>query len=225
MISIEFDDKKFFNDMLNVIGYSKGFLEGIEKGKEEFYKAIANDGIQIFKEFVDQQARIDPYMYHHIYEWYKQGSPDSRLFDVEYIVSNGGLTFNGILTQSISVKNGSNVPFYNKAKIMERGIPITINPTKKALKFNVGSEEVFVSGPITIDHPGGTRVAGSFENIFRIFFEQHFKQSVLDVTGITRYLSNPSTFKYNFSSAKVGGKAKGTEVGYNWITNAGGLSV
>lgn len=225
MISVKVDDDIFFSEMNNVLGYAKGFLEGVERGKAEFYHSIAKDAINIFKEFVDQQARVDPYMYHHIYEWYRQGSPDSRLFDIEYTVGNGGLTFNGVLTQSKSIKNGSNVPFYNKATIMEKGIPVTIKPNKKALKFNVGSEEVFVSGPITVDHPGGTRVTGAFENIFKIFFEQNFRQSVLDVTGITRYLSNPTAFKYNFSSSKVGGKAKGIEVGYNWIKNAGGLSV
>ena len=45
------------------------------------------------------------------------------------------------------------------------------------------------------------------------------------MTGITRYLSNPTVFKTNFASAKTGGKAKGVEVGYNWITKAGDLIV
>lgn len=226
MITIKFDDKKFFQEMMNVVGYSEGFAEGVEKGKKDFLESIAENSIEIFKEFVDQQARIDPQMYHHIYEWYQEGSPDARLFDLEYSASHGGLTFFGTLKQSSSIKAGSSTPFYNKATIMENGISVTITPKKsKALKFNVGTENVFVSGPVTVDNPGGPLVQGSYQRIFETFFKQHFTQAVLDATGIRRYLSNPRAFKDNLSSAKTMGKAKGVQVGYNWITRAGDLSV
>ena len=63
------------------------------------------------------------------------------------------------------------------------------------------------------------------KNIFRIFFTEHFKQSVLEITGIRQYLMNPIDFKMNFGSAKTQGKTKGVQVGYNWITKAGDLNV
>lgn len=226
MIAIKFDDKKFFKDLTNIANYSTGFLEGVHSGKEEFAKSIARNGIEIFKEFVDQQARVDEQMYHHIYEWYQPGNPGSRLFDVEYIARDGGISFNGTFSQSRSVSNNSTTPFYNKAQVMERGLPITISPkNSKVLAFEVNGEQVFTPNSVTIRNPGGTHVMGSFERIFDLFFKQHFKQSVLDATGITRHLTNAKPYKDNFSAGKTGGKAKGVQVGYNWIAKAGDLSV
>lgn len=226
MITIKFDDRLFFREMENILGYSEGFLEGAEKAKPIFLKEIGKNAIEIAKQFIDQQARVDPQMYHHIYEWYMEGNINGRLFDIDYYVKDGGLTFFGTLTQSKTIKNGSTTPFYNKASIMERGVSVTIKPTTaKALRFNVGNEEVFVSGPVVVDNPGGTRVVGSFERIFDIFFKEHFSQSVLDMTGIRSYLGNAKPYSQNLRAAKTGGKAKGLEVGYNWIANAGGLSV
>lgn len=226
MISVKFDDRTFFKEISNVLGYSEGFLLGAELGKEKFSKQIAKNAIEIFKDFVDQNARVDQQLYHHIYEWYQEGNPESRLFDINYIVSDGGISFNGTFSQSRSVSRNSTIPFYNKAEIMERGIPITIRPVNASvLTFNIDGQQVFTPNEVTIQNPGGTHVMGSFERIFDIFFQQHFRQSVLDMTGITRYLSRPQAYKDNLKSAKLGGKAKGVEVGYNWIIKAGDLSV
>jgi len=226
MMSVKFDDRVFFKDLMNIVKYSEGFLEGVQSGKKALLESLGKNSVEIFKEFVDQQARVDEQMYHHIYEWYQTGSPQSRLFDVEYVANDGGLSFSGTFSQSRSVKNGSKTPFYNKAQVMERGLPITISPVNSSvLTFNVGGEQVFTKNPVTIQHPGGSHVMGAFENIFDIFFKQHFKQSVLDATGITRYLGNPIAYKNNFKAGKSGGKAKGLEVGYNWIAKAGDLSV
>lgn len=226
MISVKFDDKTFFKDLMNITGYSQGFLEGAELGKEKFANSIANNAVEIFKNFVDQQARVDQQMYHHIYEWYQVGNPGARLFDVDYKVRDGGLSFNGTFRQSISVSNGSNQPFYDKAKIMERGMPVTISPVNASvLTFNIDGKQIFTPNTITIEHPGGTHVMGSFERLFDLFFKEHFRQSVLDLTGITQYLNNAKTYKDNLKSGKTEGKTKGIEVGYNWITKAGDLSV
>jgi hypothetical protein len=109
---------------------------------------------------------------------------------------------------------------------MEMGIPVTISPVNASvLSFNVGGEQVFAAGPVTVNNPGGTHVMGSFQKIFDTFFKQHFKQSVLDMTGITEYLKNAKPFKDNLKAGKSGGKATGTQVGYNWIVKAGDLSV
>jgi hypothetical protein len=226
MISIQFDDKTFLKDFLNITGYSEGFLEGVHKGKSAFLKNIAKNSIEVFKNFVDQNARVDQQMYHHIYEWYQVGNPNARLFDIEYEVSNTGISFNGTFSQSASLANGSTIPFYDKAHIMEKGIPITIRPKNATvLSFNIGEEQIFTSKPVLVEHPGGTHVAGSFEHIFNLFFTQHFTQSVLELTGIRAYLETNKDFKYGLALAKTGGKARGEEVGYNWIMKAGELSV
>jgi hypothetical protein len=226
VISIKFDDKVFTKEMLNITEYSEGFLEGIQAGKQVFLNEIAKDAIEIFKELVDQQARVDEQMYHHIYEWYQTGSPDARLFDIQYTTLGGGLTFNGILSQSKTVQQGSYVPFYNKAEIMESGTPMVIRPVKtKVLAFEIDGESIFTPNEVLVEHPGGTRVMGAFEYIFDLFFKQHFTQSVLEATGIKQYLENSKTFKENLHAAKTGGRTKGFEVGYNWITKAGSLNV
>ena len=226
MISIRFDDRIFLKDLSNIMGYSEGFLIGAELGKDKLAQSIAKNGVEMFKEFVDQNARVDNQLYHHIYEWYQAGSPEARLFDINYTIRDGGISFNGTFSQSRSVSKNSTVPFYNKAEIMERGLPITIKPVNASvLSFNVDGEQVFTPNQVTIENPGGSHVMGSFERIFDLFFKQHFKQSVLDMTGITRYLSNAKAYKDNLKSGKLGGKARGVEVGYNWITKAGDLSV
>jgi hypothetical protein len=66
---------------------------------------------------------------------------------------------------------------------------------------------------------------GSFQHIFDMFFKEHFTQSVLHLTGITTYLETNKDYKEGLRLAKTGGKAKGIEVGYNWIMKAGTLSV
>jgi hypothetical protein len=226
VISIRFDDRIFLKDLSNIMGYSEGFLIGAELGKDKLAQSIAKNGVEMFKEFVDQNARVDNQLYHHIYEWYQAGSPEARLFDINYTIRDGGISFNGTFSQSRSVSKNSTVPFYNKAEIMERGLPITIKPVNASvLSFNVDGEQVFTPNQVTIENPGGSHVMGSFERIFDLFFKQHFKQSVLDMTGITRYLSNAKAYKDNLKSGKLGGKARGVEVGYNWITKAGDLSV
>ena len=226
MITVLFDDEQFNKDMRNIMNYSEGFVEGIESGKGLFLKEIADTSSKIFEEFVDQQARIDPQMYHHIYEWYQEGNPIARLFNIEHTQKKNEIIFNGVFKQSTSIKIGSNVPFYNKAEIMENGITVTIAPKNSdVLAFNIGNETIFVSRPETIDNPGGNRVQHAFQNIFRLFFEQHFTESVLKMTGISKYLSNAKVFNDNFRNAKNFGKEKGLEIGYNWIVKAGILNV
>lgn len=226
MITIQFDDKTFFREMTNIAQYSEGFLNGVNNGKSAFAKSIGRDAIEVFKQFVDQNARADEKMYHHIYEWYQTGSPEARLFDVEYVEYDGGLTFNGTFSQSKTLQNGSMTPFYNKAEIMENGIPVTIKPVKsKVLSFNVDGEQIFTPNAVDVQNPGGTHQLHAFEHIFDLFFKEHFKQSVLELTGIKEYLQNPKVYKDNLHSAKTGGKSKGEQIGYDWIANAGGLSV
>jgi hypothetical protein len=226
MISIKFDDKTFFKDLMNIAEYSEGFLEGAELAEEKLARDIAENGVEIFKEFVDQNARVDQQRYHHIYEWYEVGNPSGRLFDIHYDINQGSISFDGIFLQSNTIKKDSNTPFFNKAQIMELGMPVTISPVNVSmLSFNIDGQQIFTSGPVTVEHPGGTYVMGSFQRIFDIFFKEHFAQSVLDATGIRQYLNNPKKYKENLKSGKSSGKSKGVEIGYNWIARAGDLNV
>ena len=216
---ITFNDAQFIKDMTNIIGYANGFMEGAQAGKTSLVIELGKTAIEAFKKFVDSNARVDPQALQHVYEWYQAGSPDSRLFELDYSLSDGGLTIHSTFSQSQSIKNGSNTPFYDKARIMEEGIPVRIEPKRsEVLVFDVNGEDVFTKNPVDVLDPGGQQAQGKYLETFNLFFNQYFTQSYMQASGITQHLKNPKAFKTNFGAAKTGGKALGTKVGYNWIS-------
>jgi hypothetical protein len=220
MISIKINDKDLMRDLNNIIQYSFGFLEGIEKGKRIFLDNLGKDVTQFVKEYIDTSARVNPSRLHHVYEWHQTGSPDARLFDINYTVSNLGLSFKSTFSQSMTIKNGSRTPFYDKARIMEDGIPVTIVPTKaKVLSFEVDGEQVFTKGPVFVENPGGNS-QGGFESIVDQFFTQYFTQAFLRKSGALSELENAKIYKNNFAAGSKQGRGKGIETGYRWIVNA-----
>lgn len=222
MIKVKMDSKKFSREMNNIIKYSTGFLDGVKSGKAVFLRNVGLQTIEILKEYIDSNARVNPQMLHHIYEWERVGSPEARLFDFNYTVSNLGLSVLSSFRQSTTVKNGSNVPFYDKARIMEQGIPVTIVPRKAdVLAFEDGGEMVFTRGPVEVDNPGGEMVVGAFEKTVDSFFNKYFTQAFMRTSGVGAYLENPVVFKNNLPRAKRGGRSVGISTGYRWIANAG----
>lgn len=216
------DDSTFMRDMENIMKYSTGFLDGIALGKNKFLENVGRETIEMMKDYIDVNARLSPGALHHMYEWNQVGSPAARLFNLDYTVSGVGLSISSTFSQSRSVKAGSRVPFYNKASIMEKGVPVTISPKKNGvLVFNDNGETVFTKSPVTIKDPGGKEVQGSYERVFDSFFNNYFKQSFLKASGIMDYLQNPKVFKQNLSRGKSLGRSHGISVGYKWIANAG----
>jgi hypothetical protein len=198
-----------------------GFLDGVENGKTIFLKNLGAGTIQAMAAYVDVSAKGNPNALHHVYEWYQTGSPSARLFDIDYTVSNLGLTFNSKFRQSRTLKEDSNVPFYNKASIMENGVPVTITPKKSSvLVFEQGGETIFTKNPITVRNPGGDYVAGSFERTIDEFILKYFKQSFLRASGIYDYIKKPVLYKKNFKAGSKMGKSKGVDTGFRWIANA-----
>lgn len=218
----KFQVDNFSKDLINIVQYSEGFLQGIEQGKQKFLRNLGSDIITILKEFIDSNARSNPEALHHVYEWYQTGLAEARLYEINYVTNRiGGLTFNYTFSQSSSIKVGSQVPFYDKARIMEEGIPVTIRPKNgNVLKFESGGEEIFTSRQVRVENPGGEAVQGSFQKVFDLFFNNYFSQSFLYASGLLEYLSNPKLYKTNFASGKKGGKSVGIKTGYTWITNA-----
>lgn len=221
MIKVRFNDTMFNREMNNIIDYSIGFLDGVQKGKTQFFHAMGVETIELLKQYVDSNARVNPEMLHHIYEWNRVGSPESRLFDINYTVSGLGLSFRSTFRQSTSIKNGSTVPFYDKARIMEEGIPVTITPTRSdVLVFEDNGETVFTRNPVDVNNPGGDFVQGSFEKTFDTFFTKYFTQAFLTRSGVRKYLESPMVYKKNLASGKRMGRSKGVETGIRWIANA-----
>lgn len=220
MIAVKLNDSDLMRDMNNIIQYSFGFLEGVQKGKKIFLDNLGKDITELVKEFIDSSARVNPSRLHHVYEWYQTGSPNARLFDINYTISNLGLSFKSTLSQSKSIKDGSRTPFYDKARIMEEGIPVTISPVRaEVLSFEVDGEQIFTKGPVLVENPGGD-TQGGFESAVDQFFGQYFTQAFLRKSGALSELENARIYKDNFNAGSRRGKGKGIETGYRWIVNA-----
>ena len=219
---ISFNSAKFKKEMNNIVDYSIGFLDGIEKAKPLFLRNMGMQTVELMKEFIDSNARVNPEMLHHIYEWNQTGSPNARLYEISYTVSSLGLSFRSSFSQSSSIKDGSRTPFYDKARIIENGIPVVIRPkTAQVLAFENNGETVFTKGPITVENPGGTAAQGGFEKVLDMFFNKYFSQAFLRVSGIAQYIENPQIYKKNLQAGKRVGRSHGVSTGYRWIANAG----
>lgn len=220
MIKISYNDAKFNRQMNNLIAYSNGFIDGAIAAKPEMLRILGDEVTEVMGQYIDSLARANPSMLHHVYEWAQTGSSSSRLFDINYIVNSGGLTMNATLTQSQSVKQGSTTPFYDKARIMENGIPVKIEPkNSQVLAFEDNGQQVFTRKPVVVSSPGGEGVEGQFGSTFENFFSVYLSQSILDVTGLGD-LKNPTEFKTNLKRGMSSGRSAGLSAGRKWITGS-----
>jgi hypothetical protein len=224
MIKSKIDSRDFMKKMNNIATYSEGFLSGVKKGEKVFLSDVGKQVVEVLKEYIDSSARVQPEALHHVYEWTRTGSPSARLFDINYTVSYLGLSFKSTFRQSTTVKAGSKTPFYNKARIMEDGIPVIIKPRNaQVLAFEENGKMVFTRSPVIVENPGGSATQGSFEKVFDSFFKSYFSQSFLKSSGILDYLKKPTAYKNNFRAGARGGKSVGISTGYRWIINAAGV--
>jgi hypothetical protein len=207
--------------MNNIIKYSVGFLDGVQSGKSIFLNHVGENTVFILKQYIDAEARSNPKALHHIYEWYKTGSPEARLYDFHYTVSNLGLSFKSNFKQSKTLSHDSSEPFYDKARVMEDGTPVTIRPQKSdALRFSINGEIVFTKKEVVVNNPGGDFTEGAFEKIADQFFNVYFRQSFLKSSGLYSYIKTPTLYKTNFYAGSKGGKNIGISTGFKWIANA-----
>lgn len=206
----------------NIVQYSTGFLDGVQRGKKEFLGNLGEGVIAALNNYVDVSARMNREALHHVYEWYQEGSPDARLFDISYTVSNLGLSIGSTFRQSSSTSKDSSKPFYDKARIMEFGIPVRIAPKPGGvLVFEDNGETIFSRKPINVFNPGGDDVRGSFEKVFDEFMRNYFRQSFLNASGLSSYISKPLVYKKDFPKGAKFGRSVGKTTGYRWIANAG----
>lgn len=218
-MKVAIDDKAFMKQMNNIVEYSLGFLDGVQDGKRALLQNIGSEIKALLGAYIDSNARMDPQALQHVYEWYQAGNPAGRLFEIDYLVTNKGLSVSSTFTQSKSIKNGSNVPFYNKATIMENGIPVVIKPKNSGvLAFEDNGETVFTRKPVYVSNPGGD-VSGMYEETFKEFFTKYLSQSFLDVTGLRNHFKTPKAFKNNFAAGAAGGRSVGVRVGRQWVAS------
>lgn len=223
MISTKFDfDKAFAKKMNNLVKYSFGFVEGVKLGKHLFFATVGEKTKEILAMFIDSMARQSPESLHHVYEWYQTGSPNARLFDIQYTVSNLGLSLKSTFRQSSSIQNGSRVPFYNKASMMEAGVSVTIRPINSdVLVFENNGETVFTRNAVRVPNVGGQTTTGSFQSAFDTFVNSYFTQAFMDTIGISKKFGNLVTYKKNLPAGLKAGRGPGLSAGYRWIANLG----
>jgi hypothetical protein len=222
MIRITANTNLFRKDMMNIIDYSLGFLDGINRGKSKFFNTIGALTSDSLKNFIDINAKLNPAMLQHVYEWYQVGSPEARLYNISYNAKDSGVSLSSTFSQSSTIKDGSNVPFYDKARIMENGVPVLISPkTSGVLVFEDNGETVFTKKDVLVTNPGGRAAVGGFEKTFDLFFTKYFSQAFMKSSGIKDYLENPIAYKANIKAGKNNGKSVGVRTGYQWIAQAG----
>jgi hypothetical protein len=112
-------------------------------------------------------------MFHHVYEWNSVGNPSGRLFTVRS--TNRGKASFGITYQlnksSVPVPGSEPHIFFEKARVMEEQQPVVIEPINgSVLAFEYDGKQVFTSGPIVVDNPGGDGTKNAFRAAFMTFF-------------------------------------------------------
>ena len=213
--------RHFKRTMDNIIDYSYGFIDGVHKGKKVFLEKLGREVIAALSQYIDINAKANPKALHHVYEWYRVGSPAARLYDIDFIVNKNGLALFSNFRQSRSMSNDASEPFFDKAKIMEQGKTVVIKPKSgSVLAFQSGGDTVFTKKPVTVRDPGGDEVQGSFEQVFDEFMLKYFKQSFIRASGLYDYIKKPTAFKKNIRAGSKVGRPKGVSTGFSWIANA-----
>jgi hypothetical protein len=224
MIVTRFNSNQFLKEIGNVLEYSIGFADGAKLAKTNLLNGIGGKTVELLKSFIDSNARTNPAMLHHIYEWNKVGNPGARLFEITYLVNTRNVSFQTSFTQSQSIKRGSSEPFYNKAQIMESGKTVVVTPKNgEVLRFEENGEQVFTKSPVVITNPGGDNVAGAYQDVLNSFFNNYFSQSFLQSSGIAKYIKNPLSYKKNIRSGARGGRSVGVSTGFQWMSKAGDM--
>jgi hypothetical protein len=208
----------------NTVKYSNGFISELNKSKALLNQKVGNTSIAAFYDYLDGLARSHPGMLHHVYEWGEVGNPMERLYDLSLQVNNTSAVIDAEFLESNLPSEDGGEPFYNKAIIMEEGIPVTINEKNaKALAFTIDGQEYFRVGPITIANPGGEATRGSFVEAFNEFYGSYFTEVYLPTIRFYDYFSNPKAYEKHFASGvNGGGAATGRAAALSWIAKAPG---
>jgi len=219
MISVDATD---FNKVINnAIQYSNGFINGVQSQEQMMLRQIAEVTKQAFYKYVDSSARLDPASLHHVYEWGQTGSPGGRLFDLDAFIGSGFIRFVSKFLPSESIPPTGNTPFYDKARIMEEGISVTIEPQEGGVLAFEGDdgEMVFTPNSVTVQNPGGPETEGGYEQVFREFFNNYLDRVL--VKELLRDFSTADEFVRGWTKGMS--YASGNRQGKKYATIKGGI--
>jgi hypothetical protein len=111
MIVAKFNSSQFAKEMNNLMEYSAGFLTGVQRGKIRLLEEVGEKTKEILGQYLDSNARVNPELLHHVYEWYRTGSPEARLFNLNYNAAAG-------LPYIFQKSNGGNTGTYEDAQFV-----------------------------------------------------------------------------------------------------------
>lgn len=210
---------------MNAVAYSDGFMDGAQISRLKFNQQLGEFIKQGLNKYIDAKARANPDSLHHVYEWDQVGSSSARLFDINVVPMQTMIKFNIKFLPSSSISPTSDAPFKNKAKIMENGIDVTIEPkNSEMLVFEDGGETIFTRKEINISNPGGSQVEGSFEKVINDFFNNYLTVGLLKSSGILDGLERPVEYKRYFARGTKGGRSVGISAGKKYM-NIGGAEI
>lgn len=222
MISAKIDGKKAIKVLNNVVQYTDGFVTETKAKESTIVNKLSKLSVDSFYEYLDQLARVNPGMLHHVYEWGRVGDPDSRLYELKRKLSSKSATVTADFLQSEVPSPSSDQVFYDKATIMEEGITIVVNEVNaEALFFEVDGVEYFRTGPIVIENPGGPEVRGSFVSQFEEFYNVYFDRIYLNAIRFYQYFMDAKPYEQNFGVAMRSNNANsvGRKTALSWIMN------
>lgn len=228
MIGVRIDAKDLIRTLQNTVDYSKGFVTEVKRLEPRLTKKVSDLSIDVFYEYLDGLARSHPGMLHHVYEWGQTGDPFGRLYELTQQVKGNTSTIVSNFLSSDSISDNGTEPFYDKAAIMEEGIPVIVTEKDASiLFFEIDGVEFFRKGPIYIANPGGTEVRGSFLKAFNEFYTKYFNEFYLQSIGFYNHFSSPEEFSKNFNNAvrSRGALNYGKRSALSWIEKSTGDNV
>lgn len=225
MIKTKFDTKDFTKKLSNAVSYSNGFMDGAQISRLKFNQQLGEFVKEALNKYIDAKARMSPESLHHVYEWDQIGFSNARLFEINVIPMQTIIKFNIKFLPSSSISPTSNIPFKNKAQVMENGLDITIEPkNSEMLVFEDGGETVFTKKEIMVSNPGGNQVEGSFEKVINDFFTNYLTVGLLKSSGVLDGLERPTEYKKDFARGTKGGRSIGMAAGKKYM-NIGGAEI
>jgi len=222
MVSAKIDGKKAVKVLNNLVAYTDGFITETKAQQGTIVNKLSKLSIEGFYEYLDQLARVNPGMLHHVYEWGRVGDPGSRLYELKRKLTKSNAEIYAEFLQSEVPSPSSDQVFYDKATVMEEGITVVVNEVSaEALFFEVDGVEYFRTGPIIIENPGGPEVRGSFVAQFEEFYNTYFDRIYLDAIRFYQYFMDAKPYEQNFNAAmkSSNSRAIGKRTALSWIMN------
>lgn len=217
MVTIDTSD--FVRSIKNVAGYTDGFVTATIEERLMFNIKLGTIIVSMLYAYIDSKAKLEPESLHHVYEPQMLGDPDGRLFELGMEATAAGIVITGGFLRSAVSADERFDPFYERARIMESGISISIEPQDGGvLSFMDDGELVTISTGVFVEHPGGPEVEGSFGRAVDTFLSTYLIKGIID--PIIKKLSTPEEYANSLVEGSRSGRSAGLAAGKKYMNGA-----